>query len=101
MSNAISLLVTTVGLLALVIGVYLERRGVLGRVIGRTRVTAGRALRNTGDLIDRPHAPRGTGLSFTFERGEGIRLRRDGRGCPLWYLSDDDYDRAFSEADSA
>lgn len=37
--------------------------------------------------------------SFTFEDHEGIRFRTDGRGCPLWYLGDADYDRAHDEAD--
>jgi hypothetical protein len=39
------------------------------------------------------------GWSFTFEPGEGIRFREDGKGCPLAYLSAADYDRAHSEAD--
>jgi hypothetical protein len=57
-------------------------------------------LRRIADRLDPAGAPRGmSGFSFTFERGEGIRFREDGRGCPLWYLGDDDYERAHAEAD--
>lgn len=56
-------------------------------------------LRFLADRIDRRGAPKAMGWRFTFELGEGIRFRDDGRGCRLWYLGDDDYDRAFSEAD--
>lgn len=58
-------------------------------------------LRRIADRIDRKGAPKSMGsYSFTFERGEGLRVRRDGRGCPLWYLGDDDYERAHTEADN-
>jgi hypothetical protein len=30
---------------------------------------------------------------------EGIRFRDDGKGCPLWYLGRDSYERAHAEAD--
>lgn len=57
-------------------------------------------LRRIADRIDYAGAPRALGAySFTFERGEGIRFRDDGRGCPLWYLGEDDYRRAHDEAD--
>jgi hypothetical protein len=56
-------------------------------------------LRRIADHIDRPGAPKCIGHSFTFERGEGIRFRDDGQGCPLWYLGDDQYERAHTEAD--
>ena len=39
--------------------------------------------------------------SFTYEEGEGIRFRQDGRGCRLWYLGDADYDRAWTESGRA
>lgn len=58
-----------------------------------------RWLRRIADRVDRAHAPRTTCLSFTFERDTGLVVRLDGRGCPLWYLSDEDYDRAHDEAD--
>jgi hypothetical protein len=56
-------------------------------------------LRRFADHIDRSHAPKAIGHSFTFERGRGI-VFHDGRdrGCPLWYLSDADYERAHREA---
>jgi hypothetical protein len=57
-------------------------------------------LRSIADRLDPAGAPRRmSSHSFTFERGEGIRFRDDGRGCPLWYLGDDDYQRAHEEAD--
>jgi hypothetical protein len=56
-------------------------------------------LRRIADRIDPPGAPKGTGFSFTIERGEGIKFREDGRGCRIWYLGDEDYDRAHTEAD--
>ncbi len=56
-------------------------------------------------LADRLHpetAPRYVGASFTFEPGtrNGVLLRWDGRGCPLWYFGETDYDRAHDEADT-
>jgi hypothetical protein len=57
-------------------------------------------MRKWADRMDYDGAPkRMTGCSFTFEPFEGIRFRDDRRGCPLWYLGDSDYGRAFSEAD--
>lgn len=53
-----------------------------------------RFLRNWADRIDRHGAPKAIGWSFTFERGIGIQFHRDGRGCRLWYLGDDEYERA-------
>lgn len=49
-------------------------------------------------------APQAVGWSFTFEQGRpgrrgGVRWRDDGRGCPVWYLSNADYERAHTEAD--
>ncbi len=57
-------------------------------------------LRRWADRVDPRGAPRAVGYSFTFEPKEGIRFRDDGRGCPLWYLGDDDYERAHTEADT-
>jgi hypothetical protein len=58
-------------------------------------------LRRIADRIDYAGAPRAmSNYSFTFERGEGIRIRRDGKGCPHWYLGEDDYERAHREADN-
>lgn len=56
-------------------------------------------LRRLADRIDPVNAPRAIGQSFTFEQGWGLRFRDDGRGCPLWYLSEADYARAHDEAD--
>ncbi len=57
-------------------------------------------LRCLADRIDYSMAPRVPGFSFTFERGEGIRWRQDGKGCPVLYQGDANYERAHSEADS-
>lgn len=58
-------------------------------------------LRRFADRIDYVGAPKSIGWSFTIEDRRGI-VFREGRdkGCPLWYLSDGDYERAHSEADS-
>lgn len=64
------------------------------------RAALGRRLRNAADRIDPTHAPRGSGMSFTFEVGKGAVLRWDRHGRPLWYLGEDDYGRAYSEADT-
>lgn len=57
-------------------------------------------LRRWADRISPKTAPRSIGSSFTFEHREGIRFRDDGKGCPLWYLGEDDYRRADAEADT-
>lgn len=58
-------------------------------------------MRFTADRIDDYGAPRlMTALTFTFEEGEGIRTRTDGKGCKLWYIGRDDYEEAFTEADT-
>ncbi len=57
-----------------------------------------RWLRDLADRIDWEGAPKGLRYSFTIEPGEGIRLRTDGRGCPLWYLGEESYLRAHREA---
>lgn len=58
------------------------------------------ALRRWADRISPETAPRAVGASFTFEHERGIVFREDGKGCPLWYLGDDDYERAHAEADT-
>lgn len=58
-------------------------------------------LRRLADRIDYEGAPKCMSWSFTIEQREGIRFRQDGRGCPLWYLGNADYERAHDEADSA
>src|ERR1700678_3076432 len=58
-----------------------------------------RRLRDLADRIDHDGAPKIMGYSFTFEDREGIRFRDDGRGCPLAYLGNADYERAHDEAD--
>lgn len=60
-----------------------------------------RWLRDLADRIDWEGAPGGVHYSFTIEPGEGIRFRKDGRGCPLWYLGEADYLRAHREAGPA
>jgi hypothetical protein len=64
------------------------------------RQRAGQWLRKWADRIDPDGAPRHLGRSFTFEHGRGLVFREDGRGCPLWYLGKDDYERAHTEADT-
>ncbi|SRR6266704_5384924 len=74
----------------------LGRHALLGRTVRRW---LGERLRRLADRLDYGGAPRAIGWSFTFERGEGIRFRDDGKGCRLWYLSEADYDKAHTEAD--
>jgi hypothetical protein len=65
------------------------------------RKKVGRRLRFWADRIDDEGAPRRlTSYTFTFEDGEGIRFREDGRGCRLWYLGNADYEKAHEESDS-
>ena len=62
-------------------------------------VRLARLLRRWADRLDHYGAPKKmTRLSFTFEHGEGLVVRTDGRGCPLWYYGNDDYARAHDEA---
>jgi hypothetical protein len=58
-------------------------------------------LRRWADRISPETGPHSIHWSFTFEDGAGVRFRDDGRGCPLWYPGEDDYERAHSEADTA
>lgn len=57
-------------------------------------------LRMLGDRISPDTGPRGASpYRFTFEEGEGIRFREDGRGCPIWYMAED-WHLAHDEADT-
>lgn len=56
-------------------------------------------LRRIADRIDYQGAPKAMGWWFTFESGEGIRFREDGRGCLLWHRGD--YEKAHAESDTA
>jgi hypothetical protein len=64
------------------------------------RARVGAWLRKWADRIDDDHAPRRSGISFTFEEGRGIVTNQEARGCPLWYLSSADYERAHDEAET-
>jgi hypothetical protein len=65
------------------------------------RVWIARHLRFLADRIDYAGAPKSMGWSFTFENERGIVFRQTGnQGCQLWYLGDDEYERAHSEADT-
>jgi hypothetical protein len=55
-------------------------------------------LRLWADRLDWHGAPKKTMLSFTFERGTGLVVNKDSRGCPLWYYGNDAYERAYDEA---
>ena len=64
-----------------------------------------RWMRRTADRWDRAGAPKCSGLSFTFERGVGSVLHGElcsynpeQPGCLLWYLNDEEYSKAYSEA---
>jgi hypothetical protein len=60
----------------------------------------GRALRTLADRIDDHGAPRATGWTFTFERNRGMVFHdiQARRGCPVWYIGQDDYAKAHTEA---
>jgi hypothetical protein len=60
----------------------------------------GKKMRTWADRMDPDGAPRLIGYSFTFEKGEGIRFRKDRKGCRLAYLGKDEYDKAWSESDT-
>lgn len=46
-----------------------------------------------------PEYPCSVGWSFTFERGRGLVWNASSRGCPVYYLDGDAYQRAFTEAE--
>lgn len=73
----------------------------MGAAVITIRRRLARRLRFLADRIDYSGAPKAMSWTFTFEDGEGIRFRDDGRGCRLWYLGDADYERAHTEADTA
>lgn len=58
-----------------------------------------RRLRFLADRVDDDGAMVDTGMNFTFEDRVGIRVRHDGRGCPMWYRRAD-YDLAHTESDT-
>lgn len=58
----------------------------------------GARLRRLADRLDRAGEPKRTSWSFTIEDGQGVVFNQDGRGCPLWYLGDADYERAHAES---
>lgn len=57
----------------------------------------GRIMRRIADRIDPEHAPRAVGWSFTFEPYRGLVWNDERRGCPVWYRSEADYQRAHDE----
>ena len=68
------------------------------------RAWIGRRLRFAADRIDYGHSVRISGLTFTFEQGEGIAFHgatlgdpMRGHGCPIVYFAHE-YDRAHTEA---
>lgn len=64
------------------------------------RARLGAWLRKWADRLDDAGAVKRTPFSFTFESGPGVKLRQDGRGCPLHYVGETDYARAHAEADT-
>jgi hypothetical protein len=68
----------------------------------RLRAWLGERLRHAADRIDYDGAPKIIRpYSFTFEEGEGIRFREDGKGCHLAYLGGEaNYRRAHDESDT-
>ena len=55
-------------------------------------------LRKWADRLDLAGAPKRTGWSFTFEEGWGTVFNQDGRGCPLWYYGNEDFQLAHDAA---
>jgi hypothetical protein len=55
-------------------------------------------LRRIADRIDYAGAPKALGLCFTFEPHRGLVINDRGTGCRLWYLGDQEYEKAHSEA---
>lgn len=58
-----------------------------------------RRLRRLADRLDRHGAPKATGLTLRFHDGRGAVIEWHGEGCPLWYLGDEDYERAHTAAE--
>ncbi|MEU0078530.1 hypothetical protein ABZY58_11590 [Micromonospora tulbaghiae] len=58
-----------------------------------------RRLRFLADRIDYDDALVPASMSFTYEHQVGVRIRHDGRGCPLWHRPAD-LQRAHDEADT-
>lgn len=54
-----------------------------------------KGLRRIADRLDPAGAPKqASPYTFSFEQGQGITLREDGQGCPIWYYGDADYAKA-------
>lgn len=67
----------------------------------------GEWLRRLADRIDWVGAPRWSGMTFTFEAEQGVVVHKgvllaskgiSQPGCPLWYLGEDEYQKAYTEA---
>ena len=65
---------------------------------GRMKHYLADKLRRLADRIDDHGAPKALGLSFTFEDRVGLVIHDDDRGCRIWYLNDDEYERAHHPA---
>jgi len=63
-----------------------------------SRQRSGEWLRRLADRIDHRGAPKVTNWTFTFELGNGLVFRQDGRGCPVAYLGGEEFEKAHSEA---
>lgn len=58
-----------------------------------------RVLRRIAERLDPAGAPKqASPYTFTFEQRQGITLREDGQGCPIWYYGDADYAKAHVDA---
>lgn len=67
------------------------------------RRNIGTWLRYRADRIDPDGAPRAIGAHFNFVMGvgmvitqtDGVSISPPAPGCPLWYIGEDDYARAW------
>jgi hypothetical protein len=64
------------------------------------------AMRRLADRIDHAGAPKCAGLTFTFEKGRGAVIHGElgvydpsQPGCLLWYLNDDEREKAYTGTD--
>lgn len=66
------------------------------------------AMRRLADRIDHAGAPKATHLTMTIESGKGIVIHGlngepepvKPRGCTLWYLNDEEYEKVHTEAEN-
>ena len=92
--------VSIAALFAAMAAEQIKQRRALRRRRGPGRRSAPRKwiatrLRYLADRIDPHGAPRFTGYHFRIVPGRGIVFEaRTDRGCPLWYLGQDDYEKA-------